>query len=320
MNKTVIPNIKVVNESDNEEYDVWLDSNNRPFLLMKDAACLLKWDEEKLEHIMKNESVEKINFAYYKIGLAKDDPLYVSIYMIKELAIFCTDEITRSSFMHFYFDVASAIQKYKIAKEKPQLKPLDEIYFEQLQREIKIIREDERDVFNAALRLFEKCSYDFSKDKEVKKTFDSFVQNKFHVAITGMTAAEVIRERIDSSSPTLGLTSWKDGPNKKPTLKDACIGKNYLTKSELSEMKSFVDVFFQYAEDFAKAQKPQKMLDWYETINNFFENRNKKILLDKGTFHHDEAVELAREKYAEYLKNMEDGIFEGAKLNENKLK
>lgn len=127
-------------------------------------------------------------------------------------------------------------------------KPFGKDYFDELLEKIREIRASERRAYQKITDIFEQCSYDYDKNSDVTKGFYSFVQNKLHYAVTGHTAAEIIMDRSDSSKPTMGLTTWKDAPDRKILKRDVVVAKNYLNEKEISKLNRLVTMFIDYAE------------------------------------------------------------------------
>jgi hypothetical protein len=173
-------------------------------------------------------------------------------------------------------------------------------YFDELLERIREIRASERRAYQKITDIFEQCSYDYNKTSTLKNEFYSFVQNKLHYAITGKTAAELISERVNPESPTMGLTTWKSAPDGKITKRDVGIAKNYLNEKELSHMNRIVTMFIDYAELMAEDEVPLSMADWLKETDNFLKNNRRKILEGKGTVKHDDAVSKAEGVYEQF--------------------
>ena len=176
-------------------------------------------------------------------------------------------------------------------------KPFGKDYFEELLERIREIRASERRAYQKITDVFEQCSYDYDKNREITKNFYAFVQNKLHFAITGKTAAELIYERADSEKPAMGLTTWKEAPNGKVLKRDIGIAKNYLNEKELSRLNRLVTMFIDYAELMAEDEILMSMQDWVEQTNQFLMNNRRKVLDGKGKISHDIAMEKAEKEY-----------------------
>ncbi|MBP3514754.1 MAG: virulence RhuM family protein [Alphaproteobacteria bacterium] len=172
-------------------------------------------------------------------------------------------------------------------------------FFDELLEEIRDIRASERMAYQKITDIYA-TSIDYSKDVEITKTFFATVQNKLHFAITGHTAAEIIKERADSTQPNMGLTTWKKAPKGKIMLSDTGVAKNYLKKEEISHLNRIVSMYIDYAELQAIRQIPMKMADWVEKLNAFLQFSEYDILNNAGKVKHEVAVALAAQEYEKF--------------------
>lgn len=179
-------------------------------------------------------------------------------------------------------------------------KPFGKDYFDELLEKIREIRASERRAYQKIADVFEQCSYDYDKSSETTKAFYAFVQNKLHYAVTGKTAAELIYERADAESPTMGLTTWKAGPEGKILKRDIMIAKNYLNEKELSRLNRLVTMFIDYAELMAEDEILISMQDWLNQTDTFLANNRRNILPDKGRVSHETAIKKAEEEYLQF--------------------
>lgn len=166
-------------------------------------------------------------------------------------------------------------------------------YFDELLERIREIRASERRAYQKIADVFEQCSYDYDKNSNLTREFYAFVQNKLHYAITGKTAAELIAERVNPDSLTMGLTTWKGAPDGKITKRDVVIAKNYLNEKELSRLNRIVTMFIDYAELMAEDSVPMSMADWLKETDNFLTNNRRRVLKGKGSVSHEDAVKRA---------------------------
>ena len=172
-------------------------------------------------------------------------------------------------------------------------------FFDELLEEIRDIRASERMAYQKITDIYA-TSIDYSKDVEMTKTFFATVQNKLHFAITGHTAAEIIKERADSTQPNMGLTTWKRAPKGKIMLSDTGVAKNYLNKEEISHLNRIVSMYIDYAELQAIRRIPMKMADWVEKLNAFLKFSEYDILNNAGKVSHEVAVALAAQEYEKF--------------------
>ena len=81
--------------------------------------------------------------------------------------------------------------------------------------------------------IFAECSIDCDKNSDTAITFYKTIQSKFHYAITGNTAAEIVYQRVDSIKENMGLTTQENSTDVKILKSDVIIAKNYLNEQEL---------------------------------------------------------------------------------------
>ena len=182
-------------------------------------------------------------------------------------------------------------------------------YFDELLERIREIRASERRFYLKITDIYEQCSIDYSANADITKTFFQTVQNKLHWAITRMTAAEIIANRVNASLPNMGLTTWKNAPHGKIAKSDVAIAKNYLTEVEIKELERIVSMFLDYAENQAARQIPMKMMDWVQRLDAFLQFNEYDILQDAGRVSHEVAKQLAEDVY-EQFRVVQDRSFE----------
>jgi hypothetical protein len=175
-------------------------------------------------------------------------------------------------------------------------------YFDELLERIREIRASERRFYQKITDIYAQCSYDYYKDAEISQTFYATVQNKLHWAITGHTAAELIKERVDSNKENMGLTTWKNSPEGKVLKSDITVAKNYLSQQELSDLNGIVNMYLDYAENQARRQKLMSMQDWVSRLDAFLTFNEYEILKDSGKISREVAKATAEEEYEKYRK------------------
>lgn len=168
-------------------------------------------------------------------------------------------------------------------------------YFDELLARIRNIRSSEKVFWRKVLDIYA-TSIDYNPSLEMSVTFFKTVQNKLHWAAHGNTAAEIIYNRVNSSKPNLGLSSFKGST---PTKQETEIAKNYLNEDELNVLNRIVTAYLELAELQALNQEPMYMKDWSEQLDTFLKMTRKEILSHSGTISHKEALEKA---YSEYNK------------------
>lgn len=174
----------------------------------------------------------------------------------------------------------------------------DSRYFSELEERIRRIRTSEYHFYRKVSDVFT-TSYDYDRNSEQARIFFATVQNKFHYAIHGHTAAELILERVGSEKINMGLTNWRHDTM---TLRDAFIAKNYLTVRELKRLNLLVDQFLSYAQLQAMEQTVMLMDDWVKKLDDFIEFNEKRLLEDAGSVSRREMESKVRAEYEEYRK------------------
>ena len=172
-------------------------------------------------------------------------------------------------------------------------------YFDELLERIREIRASERRFYQKITDIYA-LSVDYSADAPVTKEFFATVQNKLHWAITGQTAAELIRASADASKPHMGLTTWKHAPSGKILKSDVTVAKNYLGEAHIKELNRIVSAYLDLAENRAERGILMKMTDWASFLNSFLELSNYPILQDKGKVSALEAKLKAEGEYEVY--------------------
>ena len=173
-------------------------------------------------------------------------------------------------------------------------------YFDELLLKIKEIRASERRFYQKITDIFKECSYDYDKDSEITKEFYKNVQNKLHYAITGMTAPEIIYNRVDANKDNMGLQTWKNAPKGKILESDVVIAKNYLSKEEITELNNLVSMYLDYAERQVKLGHIISMKEWKEKLELFLQLNEYDILKDNGKIKREIADALALGEYEKY--------------------
>lgn len=173
-------------------------------------------------------------------------------------------------------------------------------YFDELLERIREIRASERRFYQKITDIYAQCSIDYDPKAEISQTFFKTVQNKLHWAITGHTAAEIIKERADAKKPHMGLTTWKSAPKGKVLKTDIKTAKNYLKEKELKDLNRIVTMYLDFAELQAERQNPMKMSDWISKLDGFLQFNDYKVLKDAGKISAQIAKQLAEKEYQKF--------------------
>ena len=176
----------------------------------------------------------------------------------------------------------------------------DQEYFKRLLEKIKLIRTSERMFYQKITDIFAECSIDYDKNSDTALTFYKTIQNKFHYAITGKTAAEIVYNRADSKKENMGLTTWENSPNGKILKTDVIIAKNYLDEKEIKNLNNLVNLFLDIAENNAERNIVMCMNDWKNEVENAIKVFHYEVLNDKGKVSHQMAKDKAFLEYEKY--------------------
>lgn len=176
----------------------------------------------------------------------------------------------------------------------------DQEYFKRLLERIKLIRTSERMFYQKITDIFAECSVDYDKNSDTAITFYNTIQNKFHYAITGKTAAEIIYDRVDASKENMGLTTWEKSPDGKILKSDVIIAKNYLDEKEIKNLNNLVNLFLDIAENNAERNITMYMNDWKNEVENALKVFHYDVLEGKGSITHKEAIDKATSEYEKY--------------------
>lgn len=181
-------------------------------------------------------------------------------------------------------------------------------YFKELLERVRSIRASERRIWQQITDIFAECSIDYDKDSQTTHDFYAMVQNKFHYAITGQTAAEIIDTKADHTKEHMGLTTWADAPDGKIKKSDVTIAKNYLSQDEMKQLNRMVTAYLDFAENMTLRHIPLTMEDWEKRLNSFIEMFDYGILQDAGKVSA-EIAKLHAETEFEKYRVVQDRLF-----------
>ena len=170
-------------------------------------------------------------------------------------------------------------------------------YFRELLERVRSIRASERRIWQQITDIYAECSTDYDKNSPTTKDFYAMIQNRFHYAITGQTAAEIIYSKADHTKDHMGLTTWKNAPDGRVLKSDVSIAKNYLQEKEIRQLERAVTGFFDYIEDLIERENTFNMAQFSTSVNEFLTFRKYQILPDKGKISAAQAKKKAEEEY-----------------------
>lgn len=170
-------------------------------------------------------------------------------------------------------------------------------YFRELLERVRSIRASERRIWQQITDIYAECSIDYDRQAQTTRDFYAMIQNRFHYAITGQTAAEIIYTNADHTKENMGLTTWKNAPEGRILKSDVGIAKNYLPEQKIRQLERAVTGFFDYIEDLIERENTFNMEQFSASVNEFLSFRRYKILPDKG---HISAQQVKEKAEAEY--------------------
>ena len=175
-------------------------------------------------------------------------------------------------------------------------------YFKELLERVRSIRASERRIYLQITDIFAECSVDYDPHADVTKDFFATIQNTFHFAITGQTAAEIIYTKADKTKPNMGLTTWKHSPKGRVLATDVKTAKNYLEEADIKRLERTVSGFFDYIENIIENRQAFTMAEFAQSVNKFLTFNEYRILEGKGTISMSQAEQKALEEYKEFNK------------------
>lgn len=171
-------------------------------------------------------------------------------------------------------------------------------YFRELLERVRSIRASERRIWQQITDIYAECCIDYDRNSKTTRDFYAMVQNRFHYAITGQTAAEIIYTKADHTKEHMGMTTWKNSPNGRILKSDVSIAKNYLQEKEIRQLERTVAGYFDYIEDLIERENTFNMEQFAASINEFLTFRRYQILPDKGKISAALAKKKAEDEYA----------------------
>ena len=173
----------------------------------------------------------------------------------------------------------------------------DKDYFKNLLETIRSIRASERKIYQQITDIFAECSIDYDPKSPITREFFAFIQNRFHYAITGKTAPEIIYAKANATLPNMGLTTWKNSPNGRILKSDTEVAKNYLLEAEIKKLERLISGYFDYIEDLVERKNTFTMQEFKASVDKFLNFMDYQILPDHGKISRTQAIEKALNEY-----------------------
>mgnify|MGYP002765937938 FL=1 len=171
-------------------------------------------------------------------------------------------------------------------------------YFRELLERVRSIRASERRIWQQITDIYAECSIDYDRNSQTTRDFYAMIQNRFHYAITGQTAAEIVYTKADHTKENMGLTTWKNSPDGRILKSDVTVAKNYLQEKEIRQLERTVTGYFDYIEDLIERENTFNMEQFAASVNEFLTFRRYRILPDKGKISAAQAKKKAEDEYA----------------------
>ena len=251
----------------------------------------------------RNSVTEKIS------ATATDGKNYLTQFYNLDAIISVGYRVNSRKATQFRIWATSVLKEYMIkgfAMDDERLKQGEEAfgkdYFRELLERVRSIRASERRIWLQITDIFAECSIDYDKEADITKDFYAMVQNKFHYAITGKTAAEIINTSADKTKDHMGLTTWKNAPDGRILKSNVTVAKNYLEEKQIRQLERLVTGFFDYIEDLIERENTFTMEEFAKSINEFLAFRKYDILKGKGNISKKQAEHKAKAEYDEFNK------------------
>ncbi len=288
-----------------ENEDVWLNTEALSTLFNIDRSGIVK----HINNIYKDEELEEKSTCAKIAQVQKEgnrDVKRVYLYYNLDMIISIGFRVNSKKAIKFRTWANKIIRDYMVQgfalndERFMKARKSDQEYFKRLLERIKLIRTSERMFYQKITDIFAECSIDYDKNSDIAINFYKTIQNKFHFAITGQTAAEIIYNRVDSKKDNMGLTTWENSPDGKILKSDVIIAKNYLEEKEIKNLNNLVNLFLDIAENNAERNITMYMEDWRVEVENALKVFHYEVLEGKGKISHEMAKEKAFGEYEKY--------------------
>ena len=281
---------------------IWITANQMAILFDKSESTIRKhinnvFDEGELNRENNTQKVRvdgiKQSVAFYNLDTIISVGYRVNSRKATKFRIWATSILKEYMLKGFAMD-DERLKQGKTAFGKD--------YFKELLERVRSIRASERRIWQQITDIFAECSIDYDKNSQITHDFYAMVQNKFHYAIVGQTAAEIVHSHADRTKEHMGLTTWKNAPDGRILKSDVVIAKNYLQEKQIRQLERAVTGYFDYIEDLIERENTFTMEEFVASVNEFLSFRRYDILRDKGKISGKMAKEKATTEYMEFNK------------------
>ena len=281
---------------------IWLTANQMAILFEKSETTIRKhinnvFDEGELTRENNTQKMRVVGVnqpvAFYNLDVVISVGYRVNSRRATNFRIWATSVLKEYMIKGFALD-DDRLKQGKTAFGKD--------YFRELLERVRSIRASERRIWQQITDIFAECSIDYDRNSPVTHDFYAMVQNKFHYAIVGQTAAEIVYSRADRQKEHMGLTTWKNAPDGRVLKSDVTIAQNYLDRDQIHRLERTVTGYFDYIEDLIERENTFTMEEFAASVDAFLTFRRYKILKDKGRISRAAAVKKASEEYDAFNK------------------
>ncbi|MBW6452015.1 MAG: virulence RhuM family protein [DPANN group archaeon] len=258
---------------------------------------------EHLKNIFNSNELDEISVIRNYLTTANDGKKYATNFYNLDAIIAIGYRVNSKKATQFRIWATKILKEYMLkgfAMDDERLKNgkyFDKDYFDELLERIRSIRSSERRIYQKITDIFAECSIDYDKDSMITRNFYATIQNKFHYAISGKTAAEIIYKKADAKKQNMGLSTWKNAPTSRILKSDTIIAKNYLSEENIKKLERTISSFFDYIERIIENRTTMVMSDLAKSVNNFLEFHEFKLLDGKGKRSYKQAEDKAFKEY-----------------------
>lgn len=285
-----------------QDETIWLTANQMAQLFCKDEKTIRKhinniFEEGELERENNTQKMRVVGVkqpvAFYNLDVIISVGYRVSSHRATQFRIWATGVLKEYMTKGFALD-DDRLKQGKTAFGKD--------YFRELLERVRSIRASERRIWQQITDIFAECSIDYDRNSRITHDFYAMVQNKFHYAIVGQTAAEIVYSHADRSKENMGLMTWKNAPDGRILMSDVSVAKNYLDEKQIRQLERTVTGYFDYIEDLIGRENTFTMEEFAASVNEFLTFRRYQILPDKGRISAQAAKQKAEMEYVEFNK------------------
>jgi len=287
-----------------QDETIWLNQKQLCELFGRDKSVISR----HIKNIFNENELELDSVVAKNATTARDGKNYIVDYYNLDMIISVGYRVNSLQATQFRIWATKILKEYIIkgfAIDDDRMKNgryFGKDYFKELLERVRSIRTSERRIYQKITDIFAECSIDYDKNSSVTKNFYATVQNKFHFAINGQTAAEIIYKQADQTKSFMGLQTWKNSPDGRVLKSDSVIAKNYLSETNIKDLESAISGYFDYIERIIKNHTSFTMESLSDSVNKFLEFNEYKILENNGKISKSKAEQKAFDEYDEFNK------------------